>query len=98
MTQASQESAAMVTPDGKWISFDGGETFSLVPGHIPEPPRTDWMRVDDEGRPRCPYFCEQCGEAMFYGPANAEGRPTHKPCEDLTLVIDHRMHCSARSD
>jgi diguanylate cyclase (GGDEF)-like protein len=27
----------MVTPDGKWITLDGGETFSLVPGYIPAP-------------------------------------------------------------
>ena len=29
---------------------------------------------------------------MFYGPADDEGRPTHKPSEGLTLVIDHRLH------
>jgi len=31
----------MVTPDGKWITFDGGETFSLVPGYVSEPHRED---------------------------------------------------------
>jgi diguanylate cyclase (GGDEF)-like protein len=32
----------MVTPDGKWITFDGGESFSLVPGYTPpEPPSDD---------------------------------------------------------
>jgi hypothetical protein len=88
----------MVTRDGQWVTYNGGETFSLVPGYKPEPPRHDALEVDDQGRHICPYLCDHCREVMFYGPANDEGKPTHKPSEWLTLVIDHRMHCAATPD
>ncbi len=83
----------MVTPDGKWITFDGGETFSLVPGYTPE--HSSGEPVDDEGRPLLPYLCEQCGDLILWLKTDLEGRPVAQPHEGLTLVIDHRMHCAA---
>jgi diguanylate cyclase (GGDEF)-like protein len=44
----------MVTPDGKWITFDGGETFSLVPGYIPEPHREDLVDASHVAQERDP--------------------------------------------
>ena len=57
----------------------------------PEPAQDDVINVDDEGRLLYPFFCEQCGEVMFWGLYG----PGHRPNEGLTLVIDHRMHCPA---
>ena len=48
---ANQDSKPLMTPDGQWISYDGGETFSRVPGYIPQPLRDDFLTVDDEGIP-----------------------------------------------
>ncbi len=80
-----------MTTDGKWITFDGGETFSLVPGYVPEPRREDPV---DASHPRDANLRDELTQlrarsGVRRAVEEAIGTSQDRTCGVLSIDIDH---------